>query len=73
MSRTKLCQKIKSISNQSIGDFIRPSGLKSRPDHDHEDVSLQRSDVPDRHPKSYFAKALKKNSATPVLQGIKKY
>jgi hypothetical protein len=28
MSRTKLYQKIKSISNQSIGDFIRTIRLK---------------------------------------------
>jgi DNA-binding response OmpR family regulator len=59
MSRTKLYQKIKSISNQSIGDFIRTIRLKKAVQiMTHEDVSL--AEVMYRigiQTQSYFTKA----------------
>jgi ligand-binding sensor domain-containing protein/signal transduction histidine kinase/DNA-binding response OmpR family regulator len=78
MSRTKLYQKIKSISNQSIGDFIRTIRLKKAVQiMTHEDVSL--AEVMYRigiQTQSYFTKAFKKEfNQTPsqFMQGIKKY
>jgi ligand-binding sensor domain-containing protein/signal transduction histidine kinase/DNA-binding response OmpR family regulator len=78
MSRTKLYQKIKSISNQSIGDFIRTIRLKKAVQiMTHEDVSL--AEVMYRigiQTQSYFTKAFKKEfNQTPsqFMQGIRKY
>jgi signal transduction histidine kinase/DNA-binding response OmpR family regulator/streptogramin lyase len=78
MSRTKLYQKIKSISNQPIGDFIRTHRLKKAVQiMTHEDVSL--AEVMYRigiQTQSYFTKAFKKEfNQTPsqFMQGIKKY
>jgi ligand-binding sensor domain-containing protein/signal transduction histidine kinase/DNA-binding response OmpR family regulator len=78
MSRTKLYQKIKHISNQSIGDFIRTIRLKKAVQiMTHEDVSL--AEVMYRigiQTQSYFTKAFKKEfNQTPsqFMQGIKKY
>ena len=62
MSRTKLYQKIKNISRQSIGDFIRTVRLKKAVQiMTHEDVSL--TEVMYRigiQTQSYFTKAFKK-------------
>lgn len=62
MSRTKLYQQIKSISGQSIGDFIRTIRLKKAVQiMTHEDVSL--TEVMYRigiQTQSYFTKAFKK-------------
>lgn len=62
MSRTKLYQKIKSISGQSIGDFVRTIRLKKAVQiMTHEDVSL--TEVMYRigiQTQSYFTKAFKK-------------
>ncbi|HEX9513979.1 MAG TPA: two-component regulator propeller domain-containing protein [Puia sp.] len=62
MSRTKLYQKIKSISGQSIGDFIRAIRLnKAKEIMTGEDVSL--TEVMYRigiQTQSYFTKAFKK-------------
>ena len=78
MSRTKLYQKIKNISNQSIGDFIRTIRLKKAVQiMTHEDVSL--AEVMFRigiQTQSYFTKAFKKEfNQTPsqFMQGIRKY
>jgi ligand-binding sensor domain-containing protein/signal transduction histidine kinase/DNA-binding response OmpR family regulator len=78
MSRTKLYQKIKNISNQSIGDFIRTIRLKKAVQiMTHEDVTL--AEVMYRigiQTQSYFTKAFKKEfNQTPsqFMQGIKKY
>ena len=78
MSRTKLYQKIKNISNQSIGDFIRTIRLKKAVQiMTHEDVSL--AEVMYRigiQTQSYFTKAFKKEfnqTPTQFMQGIKKY
>ena len=62
MSRTRLYQKIKGISQQSIGDFIRTIRLKKAVQiMTHEDVSL--TEVMMRvgiQTQSYFTKAFKK-------------
>jgi signal transduction histidine kinase/ligand-binding sensor domain-containing protein/DNA-binding response OmpR family regulator len=62
MSRTRLYQKIKSISRQSIGDFIRTIRLKKAVQiMTHEDVTL--TEVMMRvgiQTQSYFTKAFKK-------------
>ncbi|WP_331583149.1 hybrid sensor histidine kinase/response regulator transcription factor [Puia sp.] len=62
MSRTKLYQKIKGISQQSIGDFIRTIRLKKAVQiMTHEDVTL--TEVMMRigiQTQSYFTKAFKK-------------
>jgi DNA-binding response OmpR family regulator len=62
MSRTKLYQKIKGISQQSIGDFIRTVRLKKAVQiMTHEDVTL--TEVMMRigiQTQSYFTKAFKK-------------
>lgn len=62
MSRTRLYQKIKGISKQSIGDFIRTIRLKKAVQiMTHEDVSL--TEVMMRvgiQTQSYFTKAFKK-------------
>ncbi len=78
MSRTKLYQKIKHISNQSIGDFIRTIRLKKAVQiMTHEDVSL--AEVMYRigiQTQSYFTKAFKKEfnqTPTQFMQGIRKY
>ena len=78
MSRTKLYQKIKNISQQSIGDFIRTIRLKKAVQiMTHEDVSL--SEVMYRigiQTQSYFSKAFKKEfgkTPTQFMQEIKKY
>jgi ligand-binding sensor domain-containing protein/signal transduction histidine kinase/DNA-binding response OmpR family regulator len=78
MSRTKLYQKIKSISRQSIGDFIRTIRLKKAVQiMTHEDVSL--AEVMYRigiQTQSYFTKAFKKEfnkTPTQFMQEIRKY
>jgi ligand-binding sensor domain-containing protein/signal transduction histidine kinase/CheY-like chemotaxis protein/AraC-like DNA-binding protein len=62
MSRTKVYQKIRSLSGQSIGDFVRGIRLKkAREIMTHEDVSL--AEVMYRigiQTQSYFTKAFKK-------------
>ncbi len=77
MSRTKLYQKIKSITGQSIGEFIRTIRLKKAVQiMAHEDVLL--TEVMYRvgiQTQSYFAKAFKKTygkTPTQYLQDIKK-
>jgi len=77
MSRTRLYQKIKSISQQSIGDFIRTLRLKKAIQiMTHEDVSL--TEVMTRigiQTQSYFTKAFKKEfgkTPTQFMQEIKK-
>ncbi len=77
MSRTRLYQKIKSISHQSIGDFIRTFRLKKAVQiMTHEDVSL--TEVMVRigiQTQSYFTKAFKKEfgkTPTQFIQEIKK-
>jgi AraC-like DNA-binding protein len=78
MSRTKLYQKIKNISQQSIGDFIRTVRLKRAVQiMTHEDVSL--TEVMYRigiQTQSYFSKAFRKEfgkTPTQFMQEIKKY
>jgi AraC-like DNA-binding protein len=62
MSRTRVYQKIRSLSGQSIGDFVRTIRLrKAREIMTHEDVSL--AEVMYRigiQTQSYFTKAFKK-------------
>jgi AraC-like DNA-binding protein len=77
MSRTRLYQKIKSISGQSIGDFIRTLRLKKAVQiMTHEDVSL--SEVMYRigiQTQSYFTKAFKKEfgkTPTQFVQEIRR-
>ncbi|MDB5119915.1 MAG: response regulator [Sphingobacteriales bacterium] len=77
MSRTKLYQKIKGITGQSIGDFVRTIRLKTAVHiMSHEDVPL--SEVMSRigiQTQSYFTKAFKKEfGKTPsvFLQEMKK-
>jgi len=77
MSRTRLYQKIKSISQQSIGDFIRTIRLKKAVRiMTHEDVSL--TEVMYRigiQTQSYFTKAFKKEfgkTPTQFMQEIRK-
>ena len=78
MSRTKLYQKIKSISQQSIGDFIRTIRLKKAVQiMTHEDTTL--TDVMYRigiQTQSYFTKAFKKEfgkTPTQFMQEMRKY
>ncbi len=77
MSRTKLYQKIKSITGQSITDFVRTIRLRKAVEiMTHEDVSL--SEVIFRvgiQTQSYFTKAFKKEfgkTPTQFLQELKK-
>jgi ligand-binding sensor domain-containing protein/signal transduction histidine kinase/DNA-binding response OmpR family regulator len=77
MSRTRLYQKIKNISHQSIGDFIRTVRLKRAVQiMTHEDVSL--TEVMVRigiQTQSYFTKAFKKEfgkTPTQFIQEIRK-
>jgi len=77
MSRTRLYSKIKGISRQSIGDFIRTIRLKKAVQiMTHEDVTL--TEVMMRvgiQTQSYFTKAFKKEfGKTPgqFLQEMKK-
>jgi ligand-binding sensor domain-containing protein/signal transduction histidine kinase/DNA-binding response OmpR family regulator len=77
MSRTRLYEKIKSISRQSIGDFIRTIRLKKAVQiMTHEDVSL--TEVMVRigiQTQSYFTKAFKKEfgkTPTQFIQEIRK-
>jgi AraC-like DNA-binding protein len=77
MSRTKLYQKIKGITDQSIGDFVRTIRLRTAVKiMTHEDVPL--SEVMYRigiQTQSYFTKAFKKEfGKTPsvFLQEIKR-
>ncbi len=77
MSRTKLYQKIKSITGQSINDFVRTIRLRKAIEiMTHEDVSL--ADVMFRigiQTQSYFTKAFKKEfgkTPTQFLQELKK-
>jgi len=77
MSRTSLYQKIKSISGQSIGDFIRTTRLKKAVQiMTHEDISL--TEVMYRigiQTQSYFTKAFKKEfgkTPTQFMQEIKR-
>jgi DNA-binding response OmpR family regulator len=76
MSRTSLYQKIKNISQQSIGDFIRTIRLKRAVQiMTHEDVSL--TEVMYRigiQTQSYFTKAFKKEfgkTPTQFMQEIR--
>lgn len=78
MSRTKLYQKIKSISQQSIGDFIRTIRLKKAVQiMTHEDTTL--TDVMYRigiQTQSYFTKAFKKEfgkTPTQFMQEMRKF
>jgi AraC-like DNA-binding protein len=78
MSRTKLYQKIKAISGQPPGDFIRTIRLKKAVQIiTHEDVSL--TDVMYRigiQTQSYFTKAFKKEfgkTPTQFLQELKNH
>ena len=77
MSRTKLYQKIKNLSQQSIGDFIRTVRLKKAVQIlTHEDVSL--TEVMYRigiQTQSYFTKAFKKEfgkTPTQFIQELRK-
>ena len=77
MSRTKLYQKIKHITGQSIGEFVRTVRLKKAVGiMTHEDVLL--TDVMYRvgiQTQSYFTKAFKKEfgkTPTQFLQELKK-
>ena len=77
MSRTKLYQKIKSVSGQSIGDFVRTIRLKKAVQiMTHEDVSL--TEVMYRigiQTQSYFTKAFKKEfgkTPTQFMQEVKR-
>jgi ligand-binding sensor domain-containing protein/signal transduction histidine kinase/CheY-like chemotaxis protein len=77
MSRTKLYQKIKSISQQSIGDFIRTIRLKKAVQiMTHEDITL--TEVMYRigiQTQSYFTKAFKKEfgkTPTQFMQDLRK-
>jgi ligand-binding sensor domain-containing protein/signal transduction histidine kinase/DNA-binding response OmpR family regulator len=77
MSRTRLYQKIKNISQQSIGDFIRTIRLKKAVSiMTHEDVSL--TEVMYRigiQTQSYFTKAFKKEfgkTPTQFMQDMRK-
>jgi AraC-like DNA-binding protein len=77
MSRTKLYQKIKTSTGQSIGEFVRTIRLKKAVEiMTHEDVLL--TDVMYRvgiQTQSYFTKAFKKEfGKTPsqFLQELKK-
>ncbi|MBS1665361.1 MAG: response regulator [Bacteroidetes bacterium] len=78
MSRTRLYQKVKSISQQSIGDFIRTQRLrKALQIMTHEDVSI--TEVMARigiQTQSYFTKAFKKEfgkTPTQYMQELRKY
>ncbi|WP_121812168.1 response regulator [Mucilaginibacter kameinonensis] len=73
ISRTKLYQKIKGISDQSVGEFIRTVRLK-RAIHimTHEDVSM--NEVADRiglQSNSNFSRAFKKEYGESPLQFMK--
>lgn len=72
ISRTKLYQKIKSISNQSVGDFIRTTRLKKAIKiMTHEDVPLY--EVAERtglQSSSTFSRAFKKEFGKSPLQYI---
>ncbi len=77
MSRTRLYQKIKGISQQSIGDFIRTIRLKKAVQiMTHEDVTL--TEVMMRigiQTQSYFTKAFKKEfgkTPTQFMQDMRK-
>jgi len=77
MSRTRLYQKIKGISQQSIGDFIRTIRLKKAVQiMTHEDVTL--TEVMMRigiQTQSYFTKAFKKEfgkTPTQFMQEMRK-
>ncbi|WP_162842534.1 hybrid sensor histidine kinase/response regulator transcription factor [Mucilaginibacter pineti] len=76
ISRTKLYQKIKSISDQSVGEFIKTIRLKKAIQiMTHEDVSL--SEVADRiglQSHSYFSRVFKKEfgkSPSQYMQSLK--
>jgi signal transduction histidine kinase/ligand-binding sensor domain-containing protein/DNA-binding response OmpR family regulator len=76
VSRTKLYQKIKGISGQSVGEFVRTIRLKKAAYiMTHEDVTL--NEVTDRigiQSVSYFSRAFKKEfgkSPSQFLQSIK--
>jgi signal transduction histidine kinase/DNA-binding response OmpR family regulator/ligand-binding sensor domain-containing protein len=70
LSRTKLYQKIKSISDQSVGEFIRTTRLKkSIHIMTHEDISM--GEVADRvglQSSSNFSRAFKKEYGKSPLQ-----
>lgn len=70
LSRTKLYQKIKSISDQSVGEFIRTTRLKkSIHIMTHEDISM--GEVADRvglQSTSNFSRAFKKEYGKSPLQ-----
>jgi DNA-binding response OmpR family regulator len=77
LSRTKLYQKIKSISDQSVGDFIRTIRLKKAVQiMTHEDITM--NEVADRiglQSNSNFSRAFKKEygkSPMQFMQSLKK-
>jgi ligand-binding sensor domain-containing protein/signal transduction histidine kinase/DNA-binding response OmpR family regulator len=74
MSKTKLYNKIKSITGQSIGEFIRTIRLqKAKEIMIHEDIFI--TDVMYRvgiQTQSYFTRAFKKEFGTPPAQFIQK-
>ncbi|MDN3583053.1 hybrid sensor histidine kinase/response regulator transcription factor [Mucilaginibacter flavus] len=77
LSRTKLYQKIKSISDQSVGDFIRTIRLKKAIQiMTHEDIAM--NEVADRiglQSNSNFSRAFKKEygkSPMQFMQSLKK-
>lgn len=73
ISRTKLYQKIKGVSDQSVGEFIRTIRLKKAIQiMTHEDVNMY--EVVDRiglQSSSNFSRAFKKNYGKSPLQFIK--
>ncbi|WP_207535329.1 hybrid sensor histidine kinase/response regulator transcription factor [Desertivirga arenae] len=73
ISRTKLYQKIKSVSDQSVGEFIRTIRLKKAIQiMTHEDVTM--NEVVDRiglQSSSNFSRAFKKEYGKSPLQYIK--
>jgi AraC-like DNA-binding protein len=74
MSKTKLYNKIKSITGQSTGEFIRTMRLqKAKEIMIHEDVFI--TDVMYRvgmQTQSYFTRAFKKEFGIPPTQFIQK-
>lgn len=77
ISRTKLYQKIKSITDQSVGDFIRTIRLKKAIQiMTHEDIAINK--VVDRvglQSSSHFSRAFKKEygkSPLQFMQSLKK-
>jgi AraC-like DNA-binding protein len=77
ISRTKLYQKIKGISDQSVGEFIRTTRLKKAIQiMTHEDIAL--NEVADRiglQSHAYFSRVFRKEfgkSPSQFMQSLKK-